>query len=235
VNRRKAAIEDRHADDSRSVDGETTVTRECPLTRQNDAPYRGYTSRSRKPASAIWRRLRSGPRTRGWINAHPRLHRSPTEGGHSGWHREISLERPAVDRAAARSVRGRGRRGVLWCRPRRQPLCRAGADQHRQCRPAGHRLELSHRRSRPARRGSAAPLEIRSDADPGRRQAAHLHAVQRGDRARSRRRPRALALRSEDRDGLPAGQSVRLPRRRLLARFRWRGRTLRDARPDRDQ
>jgi hypothetical protein len=74
----------------------------CPLTRQNGAPYRGYTSRSRKPASAIWRRLRSGPRTWGGISAHPRLHRSPTEGGHSGWHREISLERPAVDRAAAR-------------------------------------------------------------------------------------------------------------------------------------
>ena len=188
-----------------------------------------------KPASAIRRRLRSGPRTRGGISAHPRLHRRSTEGDHSGWRREIGLERPVPDRAAARPVRGRGRRGVLWCRPRRQPLCRAGADQRRQCRPAGHRLELSHRRSRSARRGCAATLEIRSDADPGRRQAAHLHAVQRGDRARSRRRPRAVALRSEDRDGLPAGQSVHLPRRRLLARRRWRGGTLRDARPNGDQ
>ena len=34
--------------------------------------------------------------------------------------------------------------------------------------------------------------------------------------------------------GLPAGQFVHLPRRRLLARLRWRGGTLRDARPDRD-
>jgi hypothetical protein len=49
------------------------------------------------------------------------------------------------------------------------------------------------------------------------------------------RRYAAVALRSEDRDGLPAGQSVHLPRRRLLARLRWRGGTLRDARPDRDQ
>ena len=152
-------------------------------------------------------------RTLGFIAARP--------GDHSGWHREIGLERPVSDRAAARPVRGRAGRGVLRYDSAAAAIAELAQDQHRQCRP-WLVTAWTYRtwRSRPARRGCAAPSEIRGIADPGRSvQATHLHAVLRGDRARSRRRQRDLALRSEDREGLPAGQSVHLPRRRLLARL----------------
>ena len=96
---------------------------------------------------------------------------------------------------------------VVRRRPGRHALLAAHADRSRQRRSARGGLDLPHRR---AHRRSF--LRVRGHADPGRRAAGVLHAVEPRDRPRSRDRRRAVALRSRARSVDLLRQPVRLPR-----------------------
>ena len=78
------------------------------------------------------------------------------------------------------------------------------------------RLDLLDRRHDDQWRRDEARL-VREHADPGRRPALCLLAVQRGQRARSGHGQAALALRSQARHAHPLSQRLCLPRRRLRA------------------
>ena len=103
------ATADRHADDFSSVAGETTVTREMSVDsterRAVSWTYISSPFASRRACNLVTAAL--GAADSGRDQCAPSASSQPDRGGHSGWHREIGPERPAVDRAAARPVRGR--------------------------------------------------------------------------------------------------------------------------------
>ncbi len=111
----------------------------------------------------------------------------------------------------------RARLGLLRRGCGRPALLGRRRDHPRQCGKPQTRLAILHPRSRDQGRGRLSRL-VRGHADPRRRQALCLLALQRSERARSGHGARDLALRPQGRFQPSLSERTRLPQHRLLAR-----------------